>query len=180
MKRGAVLKNILPAVLCCTFLLTGKVYAFNDLHKLQPDDFKQMYADSWRVIGKNVIIEGNAYLPLGSMEIYADKIVVNTESRDFEAIGNVQLFRWAEGTVQASLKQLADLEHRRNIMVRKVTRSASFFGENSYSVSFSKQTDQMLADKITGNLGSSYFEMINPVGKIKRVPCAFNASISPI
>lgn len=155
---------IMPAVLCA-------VSPGTELKHLTPDDFKRLQADSWRAVGKNIIIEGNAYLPVGSLEIYADRIVVNMESRDFEASGNIRICRWQNGSGTVTLDELAQMERSANVLVRQVTSSVSVLGERTYHVSYAHQSDRISADKVTGNLDTSYFELINPTVRYATFVC---------
>ena len=110
MVQAAVWKKFRLAAMLAVFIIgilpvAGESLS-KDLKKLTPDDFKRLYADSWRASGKNIIIEGNAYLPVGNMEIFADRIIVNMESGDFEAAGNLRLYRWEDGSVTAELDKI--------------------------------------------------------------------------
>ena len=98
MIQAAAWKKLwLAAMTAITVILPVAGASFSqDLKKLTPDDFKRLYADSWRAVGKNIIIEGNAYLPVSNMEIFADRIVVNMGSGDFEASGHLRIYRWEE------------------------------------------------------------------------------------
>ncbi len=148
-----------------------------DLKKLTPDDFKRLYADSWRAAGKNIIIEGNAYLPVGNMEIFADRIIVNMESGDFEASGHLRLYRWEDGSVTTELKKIAEMERNADLLVKGVTTSVSPLGERKFSAKYSFQTDRITADKITGNINTSYFSMVNPVVRYMTFICKADSGI---
>ena len=39
-----------------------------DIKKISINDVKRMRADSWRAVGKNLIIEGDVYFPIGPFE----------------------------------------------------------------------------------------------------------------
>lgn len=166
-------KRLLMLIFAAIICAVPQVYAsaMGDLRDMTPDDFKRLYADSWRVVGDNIIIEGNAYLPAGTLEIYADRIIINMESHDFEAIGNIRIFRWQNGSGSVSLETLAEMERRANVLIREVTTSVSVLGERSYTVSFAFQTDRISADRVTGNLNTSYFEFINPVIRYSTFVC---------
>lgn len=166
-------KRLLMLIFAAIIWAVPQVYAsaMGDLRDMTPDDFKRLYADSWRVVGDNIIIEGNAYLPAGTLEIYADRIIINMESHDFEAIGNIRIFRWQNGSGSVSLETLAEMERRANVLIREVKTSVSVLGERSYTVSFAFQTDRISADRVTGNLNTSYFEFINPVIRYSTFVC---------
>ena len=162
-------KLLLAKIVSCIILVAAVAVPMvvhgtlnDELKALKPKDFKRLYADSWRAVGGNIIIEGNAYLPVSTMEVYADKIVVNMDNQDFEAVGNVRIFRWQDGSAAVSLKRLAELEKEANMLVRNVSSSLSRLGERTYTAEFSFKSDQIYADRITGNLATGYFSMVNP------------------
>ena len=155
-------KYLLLLLLCIALPQLYAASAMRELRKLTPEDFKRLHADSWRVVGKTVVIEGHAYLPVGSMEIFADRIVIDIETRDFEATGDVRIYRWENGSGAVSLERVAQLEQDANVMVRNVTTSLSILGERTYNVDISCKTDQITADRVVGNLSTSYFEFVNP------------------
>ena len=92
--------------------------ARNDLKNLSQEDFKHLRADSWRVVGNNVILNGNVYMPVGNTEIFADKVIINLHSRDFEAAGSVRVHRWQDISGATSLKRVAELEQSPNTLVK--------------------------------------------------------------
>ncbi|MBQ9787484.1 MAG: LPS-assembly protein LptD [Lentisphaeria bacterium] len=173
MIQAAAWKKLwLAAMTAITVILPVAGASFSqDLKKLTPDDFKRLYADSWRAVGKNIIIEGNAYLPVSNMEIFADRIVVNMGSGDFEASGHLRIYRWEDGNVNAPLDKIARMERDTDLLVRQVTTSVSPLGERSYTASYSFQTDRITADKVTGNINTSYFTMVNPVVRYATFIC---------
>ena len=65
--------------------------------KMNFSSFKEFNAESWQFAGQNIVARG-VYIPAGDLEIYADQAVINIESRDFEASGNVQVYRWQTTT----------------------------------------------------------------------------------
>ena len=149
----------------------------SQLKKLSPDNFKRLYADSWRAVGQNIIIEGNAYLPVGELEIFADQIIVNTHSRDFEAAGNIRIFRWQEGSGSFPLEKIAAMERAADLYVREVVPGYSLFGEAEYKVKYAVQADKITADKVTGNLASGYFSMINPAISYATFVCKADSGV---
>ena len=173
MTAASVLKKSLLAAAVALFALLPVAGAsFNeDLKKLTPDDFKRLYADSWRAVGKNIIIEGSAYLPVGNMEIFADRIIINMESSDFEASGNLRIYRWQDGSVSAPLSRIARMERDADLLVKEVTSQVSPLGERTYTAKYSFQTDRISADKVTGNINTSYFTMHNPVVRYMTFIC---------
>ena len=169
--RFPIHKKVLFTLLGAVLFLTAGASTFGDLKKLTPDDFKRLHADSWRAVGHNVIISGNAYLPAGPMEVFADQIVINMQNGDFEASGNVRIFRWQDGAGAVSLKKLAEMEQNNNVRINDVSSQVSILGERTYTAKFSSQTDRITADKVSGNLNSGYLNMLNPTVRYATFVC---------
>ena len=121
------------------------------------DQLKRIRADHWSVVGKNIIVRGNVYLPFEEIEIYAQQAVVNLESQDVEITGNVRLFQWASasGTVKPGeatrLMSGADAE----VTIRGI--SGDIYGRKTISVTAKYLSDRMYMDRMVGNLKSGYF-----------------------
>jgi len=143
------------------FMLCCDLFAIKQLRTITTGDFKKLSADQWRAVGKNIIVEGNVYVPVKSLELFADKMVINTESRDFEAIGNVRLYRWQDFTVPVTLAQLAKLENSSDTLVRSVTSSVDYTGNRSFTAKVAFKQDNMTANRIVGNLDSGYVRFDN-------------------
>ena len=47
---------------------------------------KDVKADRWNVVGKNIMVSGNIRIPADGMELTADQAVINTENRDIEIV----------------------------------------------------------------------------------------------
>ena len=100
----------------------------NAIGKISADDLNRLRADSWRAVGKNMVIEGNVHLPMGKIELFADKVIINIEDSDFEALGNVRLLCWKEETIPVTTKYLAELEKRNDLLIKNVSASTSPWG----------------------------------------------------
>lgn len=80
--------------------------------KLNFASFKEFNADSWQFVGQNIVAKG-VYIPAGDLEIYADQATINIESRDIEAVGNVQVYRWENSGGVVDMAKLAGFRIRR-------------------------------------------------------------------
>lgn len=93
-KRGVVFALILLTVMGTVFLseakekkktieANGKKEVSQILHNVK--------GDHCNIVGKNIIISGNAYIPYGKFIVYADKATFNIENKDLKAFGNVRV-----------------------------------------------------------------------------------------
>ena len=147
-------------ILLAVAFICPALYAANEeLKNLSQDDFKRLRADGWKVIGNNVILEGNVYLPLGNSEVFADKVIINLSSRDFEAAGNVRLYRWMDISGTATLERIAQLEKSAPGITRPISfRSQRFNQDQSPGAILlemgsagNTQQEALLAAEITAN-----------------------------
>ena len=124
--------------------------------KLNFASFKEFNAESWQFAGQNIVAKG-VYIPAGDLEIYADQAVINIESRDFEASGNVQVYRWQTAGGVVDMAKLARMQNAPNTSVTVRGIVGDIWGEQKASVSVSMLTDNIRAEKLIGNLESGYF-----------------------
>ena len=158
------------AVFCC--LASVQLFGFKStFENISEEDFKQLRADNWQVVGNNIILNGRVHLPLENTEIFADKAIINMDSRDFEAIGNVRMYTWKDCTETVDLQQIAELEKRPDILIREISTSQNFLGERTYSAKISMQNDSITADRICGNINSGYFRFENMVLTYRTLVC---------
>ncbi|MBO5822938.1 MAG: LPS-assembly protein LptD [Lentisphaeria bacterium] len=163
------LRRIL-AVFCC--LVSVQLFGFKStFENISEEDFKQLRADNWQVVGNNIILNGRVHLPLNNTEIFADKAIINMDSRDFEAIGNVRMYTWKDCTEAVDLQQIAELEKRPEILIREISTSQNLMGERTYSAKIAMQSDSITADRICGNINSGYFRFENMVLTYQTLVC---------
>jgi hypothetical protein len=124
--------------------------------KLNFASFKEFNADSWQFVGQNIIAK-KVYIPAGDLEIYADQAVINIESRDFEASGNVRVHRWQSTGGTVDMAKLARLQDAPNLNLTVLGITGDIWGEQMAKVSVSMLTDNIKAKKMSGNLDSGYF-----------------------
>lgn len=167
---GRFLRTALLAAVC-VFTMPVLFAANEDLKNLSQNDFKRLRADGWKVVGNNVILTGNVYLPVGTAEIFADKVVVNLSSRDFEAAGNVRLYRWQEISGQATLERIAELEKSAHTLVKSVNTLLDVTGNRIYNVKAAVRSDSVTADRVCGNWDSGYFRFDNAIFKYANFVC---------
>ena len=163
------LGNVLTALLAVSAL---QLYGVSkDIKNLSEEDFKQLRADSWQVIGNNIVLNGRVHMPVGTTEVFADKAIINLGSRDFEAVGNVRVYSWKDVNENVSLQQIAELEKRPEILIKEVTSVQNLMGERTYSIKAVMQTDSISADRVCGNWNSGYFRFDNMVMSYNTFTC---------
>jgi len=125
--------------------------------RITKDDFKRIKADNWRLVGKNIIASGNVHVPFGNFDLRADQVVLNIESRDLEAVGNISLHRWQTGKVSVEPGELEELSHRNGIRIRVIGSTGDIWGNRKVDLEVRRAADSITAQRVSGNLSSGYF-----------------------
>jgi len=122
---------------------------------------KHIKADNWSIVGKNIVVRGNVYIPYGKFTIYADRAVVNTESKDFEAIGNVRIYELLKKKTMIDLNKLAELSAYPQSSVDILGYKIDPTGKQYATVEVTYRGNMFKAKKVTGNLSSGYFQFVD-------------------
>jgi len=151
-----------PAVLSASRLGGGRI---------NPDDFKRIKADHWSVVGKNIIVRGNVYLPMADFEVFADQAIVDIENQDLEVVGNVRLIRWMSSAGSVEPGHLTRLLTSSDAKVSIKGIDGNVFGHKKISVDAYSVADSLTADRMAGNMKSGYFRFDHAQLKFKNFVC---------
>ena len=146
---------LLALTLWCLSSPLGAAAIFGD--RITKEDFKRIKADHWRLIGKNIIASGNVHVPFGNFDLHADQAVLNIETRDLEAVGNISLHRWQVGTATVEPGELEELSHRSGIRIRVIGSTGDIWGNHKVKLEVARIVDSITAQRISGNLETGYF-----------------------
>ncbi len=154
---------MLPAVFAAGIALYGgDVVTEAADNEVSPDNFSELRADEFNVVGDNIVVSGNVYLPLeDDMELFADRAVVNVSNRDIEASGHIRLYRWSEVSGKVETDQLARLQKENDCRLSVEAVEGDIWGGRKVSVSARCCNERVTADRFTGNLLSRYFTFEN-------------------
>ena len=61
------------------------------------------------------MLEGNVYIPFGDLEFFADKAIINADSKDVDASGNIQLFSLSSRGGSVSPVGIRRVERKPNV-----------------------------------------------------------------
>ncbi len=128
-------------------------------------------ADSWTVVGKNIVVKGNVHIPYGNITVYADRAIVNTESKDIEAVGNIRMFRTRETKGEVTIDELARLRNMTDCMVRIDNYTIDPLGIQRIKVTIFTQGDLIRASKVSGNLSTGFLSFRDFECKYKTFAC---------
>ena len=125
--------------------------------RITKEDFKRIKADHWRLVGKNIIASGNVHVPFANFDLRADQVVLNLESRDLEAVGNISLHRWQSGKFSVSPDEVEELSHRNGIRIRVLGSTGDIWGNRKITLEVRRATDSIVAHRVSGNIKTGYF-----------------------
>ena len=155
--RGLILKSLLVCFsVVFSILLAAAPFKKG---KLPFDDalLRSVRAESWNIVGKNVIVRGNIRIPFDNMELMADQAVINIENKDVEASGNVRFLRWMRSSITMSSEELAEIQKKPGVLTKVLSVSSDIFGKKTLKVELTVLVDDIQASRISGNPGSGYF-----------------------
>ena len=147
-------------------MISGQVFALSlGLKKSGFNQLKHIKADHWGGTEGNIIVKGNVYIPYGEFIIYADKAIVNTETKDFEAVGNVRVYQVIKQNVTISIDKLAELSAYPQSTVNIRSYSINPSGRRFVKIELVHRGNMFVAKKVTGNLSSGYFQFVDFTGR---------------
>lgn len=163
--------KILLVLFAHAMILVASLQAANlGTSKLNFDSFQAFKADSWQFVGQNIVAKG-VYIPAGDLEIYADQATINIESKDLEAIGNVQVYHWENSSGIVDLEKLSRIQNMPNCGVTLLGIRADIWGKPSVQVRVSMLTGNIKAQRLVGNLESGYFQFEDVVFRFQTYVC---------
>jgi lipopolysaccharide assembly outer membrane protein LptD (OstA) len=143
-------------------MISYRIFALNlGLDEKALKQLRDIKADNWNMIGDNVIVKGNAYVPYGKFTIYADKVIINFKTKDFEAEGNIRIYELQKQTTMLDTDQLAELCSYPQATVNILDYSTDVTGNQRVEVEVTYRGNMFKARKVTGNLSSGYFQFVD-------------------
>ena len=121
-------------------------------------DFDNIKAKNWTVIDKNIIASGGVFIPFKDMELSAEKVIINNETGDIEAVGNIRLTRKVKVSGTVTLDMLSKLQKRRDTIVKITNVSGDVFGNQQINVSVDFLAGTISCHRLIGNLYTGYFK----------------------
>ncbi len=114
-------------------------------------------ADNLEFVGTNLIGSGNAVIKYEKIFITADKIIVDFESWNVEALGNVRFIRREKKERQISDWQLKELEEDPAVKVEVLNYVTTPTGKQMISVMVQDEKNIWNGERAEGNIKTGYF-----------------------
>ncbi|MCQ2379400.1 MAG: hypothetical protein MJ025_00525 [Victivallaceae bacterium] len=164
------MKGLLKKLLIVATVVAASVAA-QAFPSMGLEQLRRFKAERWTVIGKNIFVKGGIHLPYGEYELYADQAVINTESGDLEAVGNIRFYRWQKTTAKLDLNKLAELGGRNDLLLEMDSSSTNEWGQKIFNVKGRYLTDTISAQRVAGNITTGYFRMDDFTMRSNTVVC---------
>ena len=129
-------------------LLAFSAFALTDGLPKDISDLHRFKAESWSVVGRNLHLKGNIHIPAKDVDIRADEAIVNLDTRDLEAFGNVSLHNWKKVSANVSPSELGKLEQHQGLVISIDGIDGDIWGEKSIKVSGRALTDTIYCRKL--------------------------------
>lgn len=158
--------SLLLAIYAHAALAQADMFGFGELKddinlRDSLSDLTHAKAAKWSSAGDNILVEGDVFLPLGKLRIYADRAIINTKTKDIEAVGNIRLYRVNQKKMTLTIDDLIRLRNRSEVLVAIEGYSTDSLGNQMVNVEVTIQGGVIRADRIIGNLNSGVLEMSN-------------------
>ena len=121
-------------------------------------------ADEWEWVGKTMVFRGNIRIPYRDMIFYCDTAIVDTENKDIQLSGNVQVVRSVKSSHVIPLDEYQRLSGKANVSVELTGYVVDPLGTRNLKVDVWIPGERITADNAAGNLETGWFEFSNFVG----------------
>jgi len=115
-------------------------------------------ADSFDVIGDNMVAYGNVFIRKGDMIIYADKAVYNNTNKIADLSGNVRFTRIVKSRQEIEYWDLRRLEKDPNVKLKVVGTVMDPTGRQKLVVDVIAEVVSWRGDKAIGDMGTGVFQ----------------------
>ena len=143
-------------------MISCRIFALSlGFDKKQMGQLRNIKADNWSIVGNNVVVRGNVYVPYGKFIIYADKAVINFKTKDFEAAGNIRIYEMMKQEAILDVDKLAELCSYPQATVDILGYTVNPVGKQKVKVEVAYRGNMFKARKVTGNLSTGYFQFVD-------------------
>lgn len=137
------------AALIDTALLEGRNLA----------DLKNTRADEMNVVGSVIMVKGNVYIPFKDLTVYADSAIIDLESRDIEASGNIRLYRVKSQQTNVTIGELERLKLNPEVLVQILGYTTDTLGQQKVNIKLEYRGEVLTAQKLEGNLTTGFLKL---------------------
>ena len=148
----AVSATLLPLPLTGANVFGGGFDSGFEAPKRQPGYLQHARADQWRLAGKTLFVKGNVYIPYGNMTITADQAMIDLESQDIEAKGNISFATVKKEYRNVTLDEFELLRREPGMAAEIKGTVVDPLGNQKLQVEIARSSSAVTADRMSGNL----------------------------
>lgn len=128
-------------------------------------------ADNLEVVGTNLVGQGHAVIKYEKMIITADRVIIDFESWNVEATGNVRFLRREKSEKNIDLSELDTLLEDPKLKVEVLEHYLTPSGRQKVRVSVQEENALWEGERAEGNLKTGYFNLGSYIGKFDNYYC---------
>ena len=130
----------------------------NPLNAIKAVTGADVNADSFEIIGDNIIAKGNIKVQKGDILLYSDMVVINNTTKTIELSGNVKFFNIKHSRAEVEYWELQTLERDPDVKLKIVGTIMTTTGRQKIIVDVMRKVMSWSGNKTIGNLNSGIFE----------------------
>lgn len=142
----------------CFFLVYSTSFAF-DISSMNAMQGVTAKADSFEVIGDNMVAYGNIFVRKGDLIVYADKAIFNNTNKMLELSGNVRFLKMVRSRQEIEYWDLKKLEKDPNIKIKVVGTVMTTTGRQMLVVDAVREALSWQGDKAIGSMTTGIFQL---------------------
>ena len=140
---------------------------FKDMLNQPGANLADTRADSWKIVGDNIIATGNVFIPYGNMSIRCDKAIVNIKNKDLEAAGNIRFYVTTSESATLTPEEFSRLSDDPKVLTVVNGYATDPMGNKTVNVTVYYRGDAVKADKVVGNLATGTMQFKNMSARYK-------------
>ncbi len=124
-------------------------------------DLHHARADQWRLVGRTVFVKGNVYIPYGNLTVRADEAMIDLESRDLEAKGNITFAVVRRTPQTVTLDEFDRLRQLPDVVVDIKGIVVDPLGVQKLQVEIVSTGGMIRAERLSGNFATGLVSFTN-------------------
>ncbi|MBE6367197.1 MAG: LPS-assembly protein LptD [Lentisphaerae bacterium] len=128
-------------------------------------------ADKWRLSGRTLFVEGNVYIPYGNLTVRADSAMIDLESRDIEAKGNITFSALKRTPLTVTLDELNALLTTPDVAVEITGQEVDPLGNKKVRIDLINFGSTLSANRMSGNLATGNLTFSDIIMQVKTFTC---------
>lgn len=135
------------------------------------NELQHARADQWRMVGRTIFVKGNVYIPYGNLTVRADQAMIDLESRDLEAKGNIRLSVVRKSVATVTLDELERLQALPDTVTEITGIVIDPLGNRKLNVIIYSEGSRIEAERLSGNFATGLVNFTKLKLQVKNFVC---------